>query len=73
MNGTQLSKVDSYCDLGVMVSFSLLWSDDIAEVVKKANRIIFLISRTFRVITISMFLNLYKTLVRPVLEFANGV
>ncbi|KAJ3655193.1 hypothetical protein Zmor_014330 [Zophobas morio] len=73
VHGTQLSKVDSYRDLGVMVSSSLLWSDHIAELVKKANRIIFLISRTFRAITISMFNNLYKTLVRPVLEFANTV
>ena len=54
VNGTQLFKVDSYRNLGVMVSSSVLWSEHIAEVVKKANRIIFLISRTFRAITISM-------------------
>ena len=60
VNSMELFNVYCCRGLGVMVSTSLVWSNHISEVVKKANRTLFL-------------LYLYKTLVRSVLEFANTV
>ncbi len=47
LNGTQLKSVDSQVDLGVTISNSLKLSQQCSEAIKRANKIIGLIGRSF--------------------------
>ena len=69
LNGTQLKSVDSEIDLGVTISSSLKPSQQCSEVVKKANKIIGLIGRSFEYKSKDTILTLYNSLVRPLLEY----
>jgi hypothetical protein len=61
------------CDLGVFIDGNLTFDTQIAETVKKANRILGLIKRNFQYLTANCLLLLYKTLVRSILEYAQLV
>ena len=69
LNGTQLKSVDSEIDLGVTISSNLKPSQQCSEVVKKANKIISLIGRSFEYKSKDTILTLYNSLVRPLLEY----
>jgi hypothetical protein len=73
INGKELASFDNYRDLGVTVSFDLSWSNHILKITKKANSMLFLLNKVFRKSSPAIFAKLYKTYVRPVLEFANCV
>ena len=60
-------------DLGVVFDSSLNFRKHINEKVKKANRNLGIIMRTFHCMSKDMFLKLYKALVRPHLEYASSV
>ncbi|KAJ3654552.1 hypothetical protein Zmor_013731 [Zophobas morio] len=60
-------------DLGVTISSDLSWSQHIIRVVKKANSVLYLLSKAFCKPSYSTFVKLYKSFVRPILEFANAV
>ena len=46
------------------------WSDQVNSVVNKANRVLGIIKRTVGTSNMKVFMLLYKTLVRPILEYA---
>ena len=60
-------------DLGVLFDPTLKFSKHISAVASKANRNLGLIRRTFSYMNEDMFRSLYKTLIRPHLEYANCV
>ena len=60
-------------DLGVVFDPTLKFSKHVSVVANKANRIVGLIKRTFDHMDEVMFKPLYKTLIRPHLEYANCV
>ncbi|XP_072039474.1 uncharacterized protein [Amphiura filiformis] len=60
-------------DLGVIFDPTLKFSKHVGTISNKANRIVGLIKRTFDYMDEDMFRPLYKTLVRPHLEYANCV
>ena len=64
-----IEPVNEMKDLGITVSDDLKWAKHIALCVKKANRMIGLIRHTFSHMDKDMFLCLYKSLVRPLLEY----
>ena len=68
-----LDNSDAERDLGVVIDSALSFSNHINEIVSKANRILGLIKRNFKYLDENSFLNLYKTLVRPILEYASPV
>lgn len=70
---TTIKKVDSEKDLGVIMDKSLKFTEHIDNKVKLANRNLGLIFRTFTFLDKEIFLNLYKSLVRPHLEYAATV
>ena len=72
-NIEEIKQVDSEKDLGVLFDSELKFSMHISEKVKKANRNLGLICKTFTYMDRSMFLSLYKALVRPHLEYASPV
>ena len=68
-----VEKVTSEKDLGVAFDQKLKFTEHINNKVNKANRNVGLIFRTFTFMNKEMFLNLYKSIVRPHLEYASSV
>ena len=69
MGNQKLEYCDTERDLGVIMSTDLKVESQCNEACLKANRMLGLIKRTFVVKTPEVMLNLYKTLVRPHLEY----
>ena len=64
-----LNKTVQEKDLGVLTSGTLLWNDQIESCVSKANQMICWISRNLISREKSLMLRVYKTLIRPHLEY----
>ena len=65
MNGNKLSTVSEEKDLGVVVSDDLKWEKQSKKAVKKANRMLGVIKRSFTDRSKETIIPLYKSLVRP--------
>ena len=70
MNGVALSETDEEKDLGVWVNSALKPSTQCEVAAKSANQMLGLIAKSFHYRTKSTLIPLYKTLVRPKLEFS---
>jgi hypothetical protein len=73
MDAVNLKSVERESDLGVIIDKSLKVSHQCTAVVKKANKILGLISRSFEVKNKNNIITLYKSLVRPHLEYCSQV
>ena len=60
-------------DLGVLVDSKLTFSTHVEQVTKKANRLLGCIAHTFKHMDKDSFVLLYKSTVRPILEYASSV
>ena len=69
----KLEKVQSEKDLGVIFDKKLKFTEHINSKVNKANRNVGLIFRTFTFMDKDMFLNLYKSVTRPHLEYVSTI
>ena len=69
LGGETLSETTEEKDLGVLIDNNLKFSRHIRGIVSKANRMIGLIKISFECVDSEMFLNLYNSLVRPLLEY----
>ena len=65
-----LPSVTSEKDLGVLVNNTLTWNEHITSSVQKANSVIAWISRTLISRSVEVMLPIYKTIVRPHVEYA---
>ena len=70
---TELEKVDSEKDLGVIIDQNLSFRDHINSKVNIANRNLGISFRTLTFIDEEIFLNLYKSIVRPHVEYATPI
>ena len=61
----------SFCFFTVIIDSKLSFDSHIFAKIKKANSIIAVFKKTFIKMTIRVFLNIYKGLIRPHLEFCN--
>lgn len=68
-----LQQVSEEKDLGVTVDVNLNFRKHISTKIAKANSILFLIKHTFKHLNADIFKLLYKSLVRPHLEYASSV
>ena len=68
MNGSELSKVNHEKDLGVTISNDLKPNKHCSDV-KKTNKLVGFIGRTFEYKSEKVILTLYNVLVRPHLEY----
>ena len=73
MRGAALEQVSVERDLGVMVDSDLKFREQAASAVSKAPRILAVIRRSFQLIDRTTLPLLFKTLVRPHLEYCNMV
>ena len=69
MAGNELEHVETEKDLGVWISSDLKSSNQCVHAYQKANRILGMINRTITWKSADILLPLYKTLVRPLLEY----
>ena len=69
LNDTILMTSEQEKDLGVLTSNTLLWNDQIESCVSKANQMICWITRNLISREKSLMLRVYKTLIRPHLEY----
>ncbi len=72
MGGRRLEVVDQERDLGVLISNSLKVAGECQQAYAKANKMLGLVARVIRHKDMNMMLRLYKTLVRPHLEYASA-
>ena len=70
---TEISQVPAQKDLGIIRDDKLKFVPDMKAMVKKANINLGIIKRPFSCIDKTIFSNLYKTIVRPNLEYASTV
>ena len=69
----ELKTTDNEKDVGVTFCPKLKFDLHISNTIKKANRLTGIIKRSFTYIDHVMFLKLYKTIIRPNLEYANTI
>jgi len=60
-------------DLGVTIDHDLKFHERTSLVTNKANRILGLIKRSFACLDSDMLVRLYKSMVQPILEYANVI
>ena len=72
-NHSYIETVSNEKDLGVTFDNQLSFEDHINIITMKARRTLGIIHRSFEFLDRSMFLTLYKSLVRPVLEYGSSV
>ena len=70
LGGVTLEAIDVERDLGILLQKDLKVSNQCTKVVRTANRVLGMIYRTFTSRTQDIVLKLYKSLVRPHLEYA---
>ena len=70
MNGKYLEEVTEEKDLGVIMQSDLKCSSQCIKAVNTANRVLGMIKRTFSVRDKDIILQLYKSLVRPQVEYS---
>ena len=68
-----IEKVANEKDMGVIIDSKLTFRDQITSKVNLANRNLGIIFRTYTFLDTEIVLNLYKSLVRPHLEYATFV
>ncbi|KAK3101483.1 hypothetical protein FSP39_003928 [Pinctada imbricata] len=73
MAGKEITKINNEKDLGIIIDNELKFQTHICTQVKKANQILGLIKRSFSYLDEEMFLTLYKSLVRPHLEYGSNI
>ena len=60
-------------DLGVHIDDQLKFHEHVSKTVSKGNQLVGLIRRSFQFMDNDMFITLYKSRVRPILEYANTI
>ena len=73
LNGILLESTSKERDLGVIFDDKLKFSEHIGAITAKANSRLGIIKRTFSNLTPAIFVPLYKTLVRPLLEYCSPI
>ena len=73
LKGEQISDVSEEKDLGIIITEDLKPKRHIAEIVKRANRILGMVRRTITCKNVQIIMNLYKTLVRPILDYGSAI
>ena len=72
-NRHALAMSEAEKDLGVVIDRKLTFKNHVAQATAKANRTLGVIRRSFDHLTDHTFVQLYKTLVRPMLEYGHSV
>ena len=73
VNGVSIDSVESVFDLGILIDRDLAFNSHISQVVRKCGVRLSVIRKNFHYRDRSFLIQLYKTFVRPLLEYATPV
>ena len=73
INGIQIEDVTEEKDLGIIISEDMKQRKHITEIVKRANKLLGMIRRSITCKNIQVIMNLYKSLVRPILDYGSAI
>ena len=73
IDGKEIENVQSEKDLGVTFDTSLRFTSHIANITKKANSRLGMIKRSFSNLSKEIVIPLYKSLVRPIVEYGSSI
>ena len=73
MNNVVLEEIEAEKDLGVLIDNQLSFKSQVATITAKANKVVGIIRRSFDNLTEELFVTLFKSLVRPILEYGHSV
>lgn len=73
IDGHRLAPVTHHADLGVTVCSDLGWSVHVGAITARAKQVTYLLGKTFKSSDVSTWAFLYKTYIRPILEYAGQV
>jgi len=73
INGSRISAQLHQRDLGVIISHDLSWEKHINSMVRSAFGVVYMIKKSFTSLTRKQFLLIYKTFIRPKIEFCSSV
>ena len=71
LNGTEISEVQSCVNLGLTINNRLTWDDHVNNLTTRANKRLNILSRYRSIFPRSALEKLYKTMVRPILEYGD--
>jgi hypothetical protein len=71
LNGAIINEVQTHKHLGLTFNTTLTWTDHINQLVKKAARCIGLLKRISRDVPRQCIETLYKSMIRPIMEYAD--
>jgi len=71
MDSFYLENVESAKDLGITIDKHLKFHQHCSQTISKANRMLGIIAKSFEFLNEEMFLKIYITMVRPILEYGN--
>ena len=60
-------------DLGVFIDNKLNFHEHVSIVTKKVNRVLAVVYKSFEYMDNTTFVNLYKSLIHPILEYGNTI
>lgn len=73
IGNTEVTPVEKQKDLGILVTRDLKWECHVATSIKKVNTLIYLVRNSFKNLSSDMILRLYKTYIRPKLEYMQSI
>jgi hypothetical protein len=73
LDNTLVTKVDTCKYLGIIFDKNLKWNVHIGSVVSKASRSLYFVRRNFKYASRKTLILLYKSLIRPILEYGAAV
>ena len=69
LNNIEIPQRKTVRDLGIVLSHDFKWSPYISQITSKAHNLSYTILHTFKTQDYNTYLNLYKTHIRPILEY----
>jgi hypothetical protein len=74
LNGSQMTRIQSYKYLGVQITSDLMWSDHIVKICNKTRRLIGILYQSFyKHSTPTTMLKLYSSFIRPHVEHVTAI
>ena len=70
---TEIIKVQKQKDLGIIITDNLKWEQHITHITKRLNTLIYLVNVSFRNKSSEMILKLYKSFLRPKIEYGQCI
>ena len=71
IHGDLISPSDSVKDVGIFIDNKLKFHTQTASIIIKVIRTLIVIHKSFHFTSVNMFINLYKSLIRPIIKYGN--